>query len=96
MLCQIVPRKSVFKELGIDSVIGTFYSWVGPKGIPKDRINILYNGFKKAIESKEFKDFSDSQGVTISMKNPEELGKLYEKEDKMWKQLVEMGGIKPE
>ena len=93
---KFVPDAPTFKELGMDSEVGTYYSWVGPKGIPKDRINILYNGLKEAIESKEFKDFCDSQGVTISMKNPEELGKFYEKEDKMWKQLIEIGGIKPE
>ena len=93
---KFVPEAQTFKELGMDAEFVTSYGWIGPKGIPKDRLTILANGFKKALESKEFKDYCDSQGVTIWVQGPQEFTKYLEKEDKKWKQAIEIGGIKPE
>jgi tripartite-type tricarboxylate transporter receptor subunit TctC len=93
---KFVPDVPTFKELGIDSEVVTGYAWVGPKGIPKDRINMLYNAFKKALESAEFAKYADDQGTTISIKNPEEFGKFLVDQDKMWKALIEGAGFKPE
>jgi len=93
---KFVPEAQTFKELGMDAEFITFYSWVGPKGIPKERVAILYQAFKKAIDSKEFHDYCDSQGVTISTKGPEELAKFFAQEDKKWRELITIGGIKPE
>ncbi|MBI5967218.1 MAG: hypothetical protein HY882_05110, partial [Deltaproteobacteria bacterium] len=83
-------------ELGMDVEFITFYSWVGPKAISKERVAILYQAFKKAIDSKEFKDYCDSQGVTISPRGPEDFGQFLAQEDKKWKELITIGGIKPE
>ncbi len=93
---KFVPQAQTFKELGMDAEFITFYAWVGPKGIPKERVNTLHQAFKRAIESKEFRDYCDSQGVTISTKGPEEFGKFLAQEDKKWKELISIGGIKPE
>jgi tripartite-type tricarboxylate transporter receptor subunit TctC len=93
---KFVPEAQTFKELGMDAEFITFYAWVGPKGIPKERVTILYQAFKKAIERKEFRNYCDSQGVTISTKDPEEFAKYLAQEDKKWNELITIGGIKPE
>ncbi len=93
---KFVPEAQTFKELGMDAEFITFYAWVGPKGIPQERVTILYQAFRKAIESKEFRDYCDSQGVTISTKDPEEFAKYLAQEDKKWNELITIGGIKPE
>ncbi len=93
---KFVPEAQTFKELGFNTETVTFYSWVGPKGIPKERVNILYEALKKSIETKEFRDFCDSQGVTVDIRDPKGLLALFERDDKMWKQLSDLAGIKPE
>jgi len=93
---RFIPEAQTFKELGMDVVFSTCYTWVGPKGIPKDRVKILYESLRKSAESKEFKSFCDQQGVTLAMKGPEEFAKILEAEDKMWQEVITIGGIKPE
>jgi tripartite-type tricarboxylate transporter receptor subunit TctC len=93
---KFVPEAQTFKELGMDIDFVTFYSWVGPKGIPKERVTILYRAFQKAIENKEFKDYCESSGVIISTKGPDEVAKFLAQEDKKWEKLITSAGIKPE
>lgn len=91
-----VPDAQTFKELGMELELSTYYFWIGPKGIPKERVKILHDAFKKAIESKEFREFCEKQGVTILHRGTEESVKFLEEEDKKWKRLIMIGGIKPE
>jgi len=93
---KYIPEVPTFKELGIDIDFEIMWAFLGPKGIPKERVNILYNAFKKGVETKEFKDFIENQGGTISVKGPEEFGKLLQEKDKHFGQLITIGGIKPE
>lgn len=93
---KFVPDAQTFNELGMNLEIGSFYSWVAPKGVPKERIKILHDAFKKALESKEFEEYCDSQGITISIKGAEEFAKFLEKEDEKYKQLITTAGIKAE
>ena len=57
---------------------------------------IQSNAFKNAMETKEFRDFCDTQGITIAMKNPEEFARFWEQDDRKWQELTTIGGIKPE
>lgn len=93
---KFIPEAQSFKELGMDVDFPAMYAFLGPKGIPKERVNILYNAFKKSTEAKEFKDFFESNGATISVKGPEEFGKFLQEQDKRVKELITIGGIKPE
>jgi tripartite-type tricarboxylate transporter receptor subunit TctC len=93
---KFVPDVPTFKEFGINVVMYSFYSFLGPKGIPKDRIQILHDAAKKAMETKEYQEYCQGQGVTVSYKGPEEFAQYLEKEDKKFKKLVMEAGIKPE
>lgn len=91
----VAPSAPTFKELGMDLDFSTYYSVVGPKGISRDRIKIIHDAFKKAMESKEYETFSKQQGITIRYRGPEEFAKFLEAEDKEWKRLVGITGLEP-
>jgi tripartite-type tricarboxylate transporter receptor subunit TctC len=92
---NFAPNAQTFKELGYNIEFSTYWSYLGPKGMPKDRAKILFDAFKKSTETKEVKDFFDMQGVTPSLKNPEELAAYYKAEDVKWGKLIKEGGLMP-
>jgi tripartite-type tricarboxylate transporter receptor subunit TctC len=92
---KFAPEAQTFKELGMDAEFLTYWAYLGPKGMPKDRVKILYDAFKKSVETKEVVAFFDMQGATASMKNPEELGQYWKKEDQKWGKLIKMAGVEP-
>jgi tripartite-type tricarboxylate transporter receptor subunit TctC len=93
---KFVPDAQTFKELGLNVDDITYFSWAAPKGVAKERIRILHDAIKKGVESKEFKEYCDSQAVTIAPMGPEEFAKFLVKEDVKWKETIMIGGIKPE
>jgi tripartite-type tricarboxylate transporter receptor subunit TctC len=93
---KFIPEAQTFRELGMDVLFGAYYTWIGPKGIPKDRIDSLYQAFRKSAESKEFIQFCDQQGISIKIKGPEEFAKFLAEDDTRWKEVIEIGGIKPQ
>lgn len=93
---KFVPDVSTFVELGIDHNILSFQGFVGPKGIPEARVKILNDLFVKAFNTKEMETFCEANGGTISLKGPVEFRKYLTEEDKRWKELITIGGIKPE
>jgi tripartite-type tricarboxylate transporter receptor subunit TctC len=92
---KFAPDAQTFKELGFDIEFSTYWSYLGPKGMPKDRVKILFDAFKKSTEAKEVREFFDMQGVTPSLKNPEELAAYYKTEDVKWGKLIKEGGLMP-
>ena len=93
---KVVPDVPTFKELGMVADFSAYYGWVGPKGMPKDRIETFYKALRTSMESKEFRDFADSQGVTISIKDPREFAKSWADDDRKWRELTTIGGVKPQ
>ena len=93
---KFVPEVPTFAELGIKYNVLSYHAWVGPKGIPKERVKILYDLFMRALDTKEMNAHYDSHGGIISVKGPEEFGKFLAEEDKRWKELIAVAGIKPE
>lgn len=92
---KFAPDAQTFKELGFDIEFSTYWSYLGPKGMPKDRVNILFEAFKKSTETREVREFFDMQGVTPSLKNPGELAAYYKAEDVKWGKLIKEGGLMP-
>ncbi len=94
--CNFIPEVPTFKEFGINVVSGSFYLWLGPRGIAKDRVKILAEAFKRGVNSKEFKIICDNEGITITIREGEELVKFLAQEDKRWREVIISAGIKPE
>jgi len=60
-----LPDVPTFKEMGYDLEVYTFRGLVGPKGIPQDVVDILYQGFSKAMQEKEFIEGMENLGLGI-------------------------------
>jgi tripartite-type tricarboxylate transporter receptor subunit TctC len=93
---KFVPDVPTFVDLGVNHNVLSYHAWLGPKGIPKERVDILYGLFVKAFDTKEIKTHYETHGGQVSLKGPEEFGKFLAEQDKMWKELITVGGIKPE
>ncbi|MDI7258816.1 MAG: tripartite tricarboxylate transporter substrate binding protein [Thermodesulfobacteriota bacterium] len=93
---KYIPEVQTFVELGVNHKVLSYHAWIGPKGIPKERVQILYDLFVKTLNTDEIKAFYDRQGATISVKDPTEFGKFLAEEDKRWREMITIGGIKPE
>lgn len=91
-----VPDVPCIKEEGYEQVmVGAWYVWVVPKGVPKDRAKKLHDAFKAAMESKAYRDYYKKQGGVVRYMPPEELPAFLEKEDKALKKIIDFSGIKP-
>lgn len=75
------PDVPTLKELGVDSVTGTWRGIMGPLGMPQDIVDKLEAALKKAVESKEFADFMKSRGYGIQWLTAKDFGAFMLKAD---------------
>lgn len=59
-------------DFGIDVGLDAYYAYVAPKGIPEDRLDILHNAFKKALEDPDFIEQFEQMDFTPAYADPEE------------------------
>jgi tripartite-type tricarboxylate transporter receptor subunit TctC len=91
-----VPDIPCIKEEGYDPVlIGAWYVWVVPKGVPKDRFKALHDAFKTAMEAKEYKDYYRKLGGIARYVGPQDMPAFYAQEDKVLKKIIDFSGFKP-
>ncbi|MCG8511646.1 MAG: tripartite tricarboxylate transporter substrate binding protein [Rhodospirillales bacterium] len=81
------PDVPTLKEQGIDWTLAAWRSFVGPKGLPKEVVDVLVPAFKKVIESKEFIDGMNKRGFPIVYKDTPALVEWYKTSDQ------NMGGV---
>jgi tripartite-type tricarboxylate transporter receptor subunit TctC len=65
------PDAPTFRELGYDVTLGVYYPLIGPKGLPKDIRDKLYQAAKAAIEDPAFAKAVKAQGFVLETKDPE-------------------------
>ena len=82
---EIFPDVPTFKELGHNMTIRAWAVLVAPKDTPKEKLDVLRAAAKKAVETKEFKDYFKKQGIDPT-------GIVGEEADAMMKQDHEMFG----
>jgi tripartite-type tricarboxylate transporter receptor subunit TctC len=91
-----VPEVPCIKEEGYEQVmVGSWYVWVVPKGVPKERAKMLHDAFKAAMDSKEYRDYYKKQGGLVRYMGPRELPAFLEQEDKTLKKIIDFSGFKP-
>lgn len=83
-------------ELGFDVKLPQFRSIVAKKGVPSERIRILADAIRKAMDTPEWKNFEKEQYVDPdSYMGPDEFPKWVESElQTMRKLMVELGMLK--
>jgi tripartite-type tricarboxylate transporter receptor subunit TctC len=84
------PDVPTLKELGYPAPSQVYYSLWGPKGIPKDIVNKIYEAYKKAIEANrdELTKATKGQDHTIVFSGGEELGKIYKDQIDYYKKML--------
>lgn len=93
---RMVPMPDVptFKEQGYDLEVYTHRGLVGPKGIPDENVNILFEGFSKAMKEEEFVEGMKNLGLGIYALNAEEYREfINEQSEKIMISLKEVGLI---
>jgi len=81
------PDVPTLKEQGIDWTIGAWRSFVGPKGLPREVVDVLVPAFAKVVEDPDFKAFMKKRGFPIIYKDPAGLKAWYQTSDE------NMGGV---
>ena len=91
-----VPDVPTMKEEGYEDIlIGAWYIWSVPKGVPKDRVQKLHDAFKTAMESKEYGEIYRKLGGVVRYVPPRDLPAFYEQEDRKLKRLIDYSGFQP-
>lgn len=91
-----VPDVPIMKEEGYDQVlVGAWYVWSAPKGVPKDRLQKLHDAFKAAMEAPEYRALYRKLGGVVRYMGPQQLPAFYEQEDKVLKKIIDFSGFKP-
>ncbi len=60
-----LPDVPTAQELGIDLTMYTTRGLVGPAGLPEERVQVLYEGFSKAMQEPEFVETMNDIGLGI-------------------------------
>lgn len=81
------PNVPTLKEQGVDWTMAAWRSFVGPKGLPKEVVDVLVPAFKRVIESKEFIEGMNKRGFPIVYKDTPALVEWYKTSDQ------NMGGV---
>lgn len=91
-----VPDVPTIKEEGYEQIlIGPWYAYVVSKGTPKDRIKILHDAFKVAMDSKEYRDHYKKLGGVVKYMGPQDLPAFLEQQDKDLRKIIDYSGFKP-
>ncbi len=72
------PDVPTLKDLGYNIVAFNLYCVVGPKGIPKDRVQILHDAIYQAMQEPGYSQVLKKYNMWVSHENPEELKKSIE------------------
>ena len=69
----LFPKVPTIAEAGFPNP-NPIFDWRGlgaPKGVPKDRMNVLIKGLKKCFEDPEFRGLADKLGLPLVYQDPE-------------------------
>jgi tripartite-type tricarboxylate transporter receptor subunit TctC len=89
------PGVPTSKELGIELTLPQFRGVVTRKGVPADRIKVLADAFRAAMETPQWQRFSEEWYMSPdSYQGPEEFGRWVASEVGLLEQLVREFGLK--
>jgi len=93
----LLPNIPAFPEVGLPKIdIIGWFGWFAPKGTPKEAVNRIYEGLKKAAANKDYQEKLASYGVSLTGEGPEQLEKFRAEQRSMYQHLVKEAGIQPQ
>jgi tripartite-type tricarboxylate transporter receptor subunit TctC len=87
------PNVPTMKESGVDLVFNQWRGFAVPKETPKAVIDKMSAVVKKAVESKEWTDFTASVGTTPQYMDSATFGKFVAEQDKITKDIMTSAGL---
>ncbi|AVO50144.1 ABC transporter substrate-binding protein [Melaminivora suipulveris] len=85
----VLPDVPTFKEVGLEPVNRlAFYGIVGPKGMPKDIVDKINAGVRKALEDPAVKKRIEDIGSLIVANTPEQFAEQFRVESQVYKDVV--------
>jgi tripartite-type tricarboxylate transporter receptor subunit TctC len=87
------PNVPTMKESGVDLVFDQWRGIAAPKGTPPAVVDKMSTVVKKAVESKEWIDFTASVGTTPQYLDPAAFGKFVAEQDKITKEIMSAAGL---
>jgi putative tricarboxylic transport membrane protein len=84
------PNVPTGKELGIDITFGRWRGLAVKKGTSKERIKILHDAFKKAMDSEVYKSITHSQLLDLrpGYLNSEDFTKFWAEQEKIYSEII--------
>ena len=84
-----LPNVPTFKELGLEPVNRmAYYGIVGPKGLPKDVVDKINAGVRKALEDPAVKKRIEDTGSLVIGNTPEQFAEQIKAEFAVYKDVV--------
>ncbi len=90
-----LPDVPTFKEVGLEPVNRmAYYGLVGPKGLPRDVVDKVNAGVKKALEDPAVRKRIEDTGSLIVANTPEQFAAQIKAEYEVYKKVVETSKLK--
>src|SRR5690606_22420746 len=87
------PDVPTLKEKGYDLQFGTWRGIGVPAGVPADRVQILEEAVKAAVESEGFQEFMARQGLGILWRDSAETLEYMKADEPRFRTLLESMGL---
>ena len=93
----LLPNVPTFKEVGLEPVNRmAYYGIYGPKGLPRDVVDKINAGVRKALEDPAVKKRIEETGSFIVANSPEQFAAQIKAEYEVYKKVVESANLKLE
>ena len=93
----VLPDVPTFKELGLEPVNRmAYYGITGPKGLPKEVVDKINAGVKKALEDPAVRKRIEDTGSIVIGNTPEQFSAQIKAEYEVYKKVVDTAGLKLE
>jgi tripartite-type tricarboxylate transporter receptor subunit TctC len=85
---EMFPDVPTVKEQGIDFTMGMWRGLVAPKGTPPERVKVLHDAFKQAMDDPEFQSKAKDMSIKLLYLGPKEYGALMAGDHEAFGKLV--------
>jgi tripartite-type tricarboxylate transporter receptor subunit TctC len=90
-----LPNVPTFKEVGLEPVNRmAYYGIYGPKGLPKEVVDKINSGVKKALEDPAVRKRIEDTGSLVVANTPDQFGAQIKAEYDVYKKVVEQSKLK--
>jgi tripartite-type tricarboxylate transporter receptor subunit TctC len=90
-----LPNVPTFKEVGLEPVNRmAYYGILGPKALPKEVVEKISSGVKKALEDPAVRKRIEDTGSLIVANTPEQFAAQIKAESEVYKKVVETQNLK--